>query len=94
MLTGKMGKELEEVAAKAEQAQKDKESGVKTRGIQQTVRFDSRINNTNISCYVNGRFVGTTLPMGDLFNVWVGDQPAKTTLLSARSTDGAPGPPS
>ncbi len=93
MLAGKVGagKDLVAVAEKAEKdhadAIKAKASGEKTRGIQGRLHVDSRVPNTGIMVYVDGRYVGTMGPMGDIYP-YIGQTPWETTYLSARSYDG------
>lgn len=90
MLTASMGADLKSLVAKAERAQADakkaRESGEKTRGIMGRLHADSRVNAT-IDVFVDGRYVGTMGPMGDLY-VWIGQTASETTYLSARSRDG------
>lgn len=69
-----------------ENQRKAREAGETTRGIEGVVRFDSRTD-AYISCYVNGRFVGSMGPFGDVY-YFVGDAPYATTYLYARSNDG------
>jgi len=83
-------KELTNEAARAkkhedEEIAKSKE-GSRTKGVQGTVHFDSRTN-ISISCYIDGRFVGSMGPYGDLY-IYAGQTPWETTYLSARGSDG------
>ena len=90
LLAGKMGGDLTALAMRAEktlaEAKKDRESGVKTRGIMGELHTDSRVNAT-ISVYVDGRFMGTMGPFGDLYT-FIGQTAGETTYLQARSRDG------
>ncbi len=65
---------------------KARQAGETTRGIRGQVRFDSRVD-AFISCYVNGRYVGSMGPVGDVF-CFVGDPGYLSTHLYARSNDG------
>jgi hypothetical protein len=85
-----MAKELNTAAARAEKAEAERianaKEGVKTRGIQGTLHVDSRVA-TTINVYVDGRYVGTMGPFGDIYP-YIGQTPWETTYLSARSVDG------
>jgi len=86
-----LAKELSTAAAKAAKAEKEriaasKDSGEKTRGIMGTLHADSRVG-TTIHVYVDGRFVGTMGPYGDIYP-YIGQTAWETTYLSARSNDG------
>jgi hypothetical protein len=81
MLTGEAGTKLAEYAEEA--ARKEAE---KTRGIQRQLHADSRVNAT-IDVFVDGRYIGTMGPFGDLYR-WIGQSPWETTYLRAQSRDG------
>lgn len=90
LIADKSSKELKGLAEKAHvaavEAQKARESGEKTRGIQGRLHADSRVG-TTIDVFVDGRHVGTMRPFGDIFP-YIGQTPWETTYLSARSRDG------
>jgi hypothetical protein len=85
-----LAKELSTAAAKAEKAEKERiaasKEGGKTRGIMGTLHADSRVNAT-IFVYVDGRFVGSMGPYGDIYP-YIGQTAWETTFLSAHSNDG------
>lgn len=85
-----MAKELNTAAARAEKAEAERianaKDGVKSRGIQGRLHVDSRVG-TTISVYVDGRYVGTMGPYGDIYP-YIGQTPWETTFLTARSVDG------
>jgi hypothetical protein len=92
LLTGK-AKDLAEAVVKAEEkAVKDaddakaRQAGEKGRGIQGRLHADSRVNAT-IDVFVDGRYVGTMGPFGDIYP-WIGQTPWETTYLRAQSRDG------
>jgi hypothetical protein len=83
-------KDLTTAGAKAEKAEKERiaasKEGTKTRGIMGTLHADSRVNAT-IFVYVDGRFVGSMGPFGDIYP-YIGQTAWETTFLFARSNDG------
>jgi hypothetical protein len=84
------GKELLALAKKAADQEakdlQDRKSGIKTRGIMGRLHVDSRVN-AFIRVYVDGRYVGSMGPMGDIYP-WIGQTARETTFLSARSSSG------
>ena len=50
------------------------------------LHVDSRVN-TFIRVYVDGRYVGSMGPYGDIYP-WIGQTAEETTYLTARSNDG------
>lgn len=85
-----LSKELATTAAKAEKAEKERiaaaKEGGKTRGIMGQLHADSRVG-TSIHVYVDGRYIGTMGPYGDIYR-HLGQTAWETTYLSARSNDG------
>jgi hypothetical protein len=85
-----VAKELNTAAARAEKEEAkriaDAQAGSKSRGIQGQLHVDSRVG-TTINVYVDGRYVGTMGPFGDIYP-YIGQTPWETTYLSARSVDG------
>jgi len=63
-----------------------KDPNSKTRGIMGQLHVDSRVN-AFIRVYVDGRYVGSMGPFGDIYP-FIGQTPEETTFLSARSNDG------
>jgi hypothetical protein len=85
-----IAKDLTTAAAIADKKEKEliaeaKEGG-KTRGIMGTLHADSRVNAT-VFVYVDGRFVGSMGPFGDIYP-YLGQTAWETTHLFARSNDG------
>jgi hypothetical protein len=85
-----IAKDLTTACAKAEKAEKERianaKDGTKTRGIMGQLHADSRVNAT-IFVYVDGRFVGSMGPFGDIYP-YIGQSSWETTHLFARSNDG------
>ncbi len=89
-LAGTQGQELLGLAKKAAademQAQKDREAGVKPRGITRFLIVDSR-SSYDIAIYVNGVYKGTVPRGGDRVFL-VGDSPWSTTYLRGQDAYG------
>jgi hypothetical protein len=88
-LAGAQGKDLAPLAAKAATAEakalKDREEGVKPRGIKQ-MHVDSRSTGP-IAIYVNGYFRGIIPARGDGY-FYIGDAPWETTVIRAVWSNG------
>ncbi len=83
-------KDLATAAAAAEKAEKARietaKEGGKSRGIMGQLHVDSRVA-TTITVYVDGRYVGTIPPYGDIYP-YIGQTAYETTYLSARGANG------